>query len=165
MADFLSSRGSLIVAGILLLAGCVCFFLSRKDAASARREKTTIGLIDGVSGGRHTSYYFEFKLDGVKIYDESGSCQTALSSRGCEVGAPVLVYYDHDSELRTKLKEFGAASSDDSITGFFMVFGGLLIIVLHFLFKRALESPDDSDGIDVDQTDEGPEAIHVVPDE
>ena|ERR1700733_14117420 len=164
MADFLSSRGSLIVASILLFAGCVCFFLSREDADSARREKATVGVIDGVSGGRGASYYFEFEIDGAKLYGESGSCETALSSRGCTVGAPVLVYFDRNPSLRSKLKEFGAASSDDLITGFWMAFGSLLIVVLHFLFRRALESPDESDEVDVDRLDKRPEVIHVVPD-
>jgi hypothetical protein len=165
MADFLSSRGSLIVVVILLLAGCACFYLSWKDADSAKHEKTTVGVIDGLSGGRHSSYYYEFEMDGVTLYDESGSCRTALSPRGCVVGAPVLVYYDHDPAFRTKLKEFGAASRDDLLTGLFMVFVGLFITILHFLFRRALESPDESDDVDTDRPNGRPEAIHVVPDE
>jgi hypothetical protein len=165
MTDFFCSRGSLLVAGILLLAGCACFFLSREDADSARREKTTVGVIDDIGGGRGASYFYEVEIDGVKLYGESGSCQTALSPRGCRVGAPVLVYYDHNPELRTKLKEFGASSSDDLTTGVCMALGGFLLIVMHFLSRRVLENPDDSDDNDIDRPDEGPANIHVVPDE
>jgi len=163
---FFESRGSLIVASILLLAGCACFFLWREDSDSARRERTTVGVITDRSGGRSgTSYDYRFEIDGVAIYDESSSCRTALTPKGCKIGAPVLVYYDQNSTLRSKLKEFGVASSEDLTTGFCMVFGGLLITVLHFLFKRALDSPDESDDIDIDRPDQGPETIHVVPGE
>jgi hypothetical protein len=164
MADFFCSRGSLLVAGILLLAGCACFFNWREDADSAGREKTTVGVIDGVS---RSGYYFEFELDGVKIYAASSSCETALTPRGCEVGAPVRVYYDPNPTHRAKLKELGAVGGAEFVTGVDFVFVGMMLIVLHFLTLRVL-GPDESDesdedDIDVDRPDEGPETIHVVP--
>lgn len=162
---FFESRGSLLVAGILLLAGFACFFLWREDADSARREKTTVGVIDDISGGRGTTYYFEFVIDGVKLYGESGSCRTALTPKGCKIGAPVLVYYDQNSTLRSKLEQFGAASSDDFAIGSCMVFGAFMVTLMHFLARRVIGSDDETDEIDVDRPDEGPETIHVVPGE
>ncbi len=162
---FFESRGSLIVAGILLLAGFACFLLWQEDTDSARREKTTVGVIDDIGGGRGAIYYFEFEIDGVKLYDEDSSCRTALTPKGCKIGAPVLVYYDRNPALRTKLKEFGAASSDDFAIGSCMVFGAFMVILMHFLARRVIGSDDESDDIDVDRPDEGPETIHVVPGE
>jgi len=162
---FLSSRGSLLVAGILLLAGCVCFVLSKKDADSATREKTTVGVITHVSGGRSSSYEYEFEIDGVRLYDDSGTCRTALTPKGCRVGASVLVYYDHDPTLRTRLQEFGAASRAEFSTGVWMCFAGLLLIVLHFISRKVIGSPDESDEIDTDPPDEAHEIVHIVPNE
>jgi hypothetical protein len=172
MSDFLCSRGSLIVAAILLLAGCFCFSNWRKDVDSARREKTTVGVITDLIRGRHgTSYYYSFKIDGAAFNDETDSCQTARTPRGCKVGAPVTVYYDQDSAYRSKLEEFGSASRDDFAIGFCLVFGGFMLILMHFLSRRVLGSGDDADD-DSDSDGEAPgrpsgdqpDDLHVVPD-
>jgi hypothetical protein len=164
MTEFFSARGSLIVAGILLLAGCACFFLWREDADAAKREKTTVGIIDGIS---RSGYDFEFELDGVKIYDASTSCEAALTPRGCEVGAPVRVYYDPNPTHRANLRELGAVGNDEFFTGVGFVFVGLMLIVMHFLTLRALgpDDPDESDDVDDDPPDQHPDGIHVVPGE
>ncbi len=166
MADFLSSRGSLLVAGILLLGACVCFLLSRNDADSATRERTTVGVIDGFSGGRGGTYYFEFELDGQKHYDASPVCRTALTPKGCKFGARVLVYYDRSPSLRTKLKEFGEASRDNLATGFWLAVLGLLLIVLHFTARKVIgpDEPDESDQVDTHPPSKNSESLHVVPD-
>jgi hypothetical protein len=173
MSDFFCSRGSLIVAGILLLAGCTCFFNWREDADSAKREKTTVGVIDGVSGGRHgATYYYEFEVDGVRIDDESSSCRTALTPKECKVGAQVLVYYDHNPALRSKLKEFGAVSNDDFAIGSCFVFGAFMVTLMHFLSRRVIGSDDDTDDDDSDSdggergrpSSDQPDDLHVVPD-
>jgi hypothetical protein len=133
-------------------------------ADSATREKTTIGVITYIGGGRHSSYYYEFEINGVKLYDETGSCRTALTPKGCKVGAPVLVYYDYHPTLETKLEEFGAVSRGDLLLGVWMISGGFLLIALHFVFRRALKSPDESDESETMNLSDGQEAIHVVPD-
>lgn len=161
---FFESRGSLLVAGVLLLAGCGGFFWSWKYADSATREKTTTGVITYIGGGKSSHYYYEFEIDGVKLYDESRPCKTALTPRGCKVGASVLVYYDHNPTLETRLQDFGDASRGDLIFGVCMTLGGLLLIVLHFVFKKALMSPDESDEIGFDRLDPGPEIVHIDPD-
>lgn len=161
---FFRSRASLLVAGFLLLAGCVWFLFSWKYADSAKREATTIGIITRVRGGRGSSYEYGFEIDGVKLFDDSSSCRTALTLKGCKVGAPVLVYYDHDPALETMLQEFGAASREEFFSGVWAVFGALLLIVAHFIFRKVLKGPDESDEIDIDRHDEGLEIVHVVPD-
>ena len=173
MSDFFCSRGSLLVAAILLIAGCFCFSNWREDADSAGREKTTVGVITDLIGGRHgTSYYYSFKIDGAAFNDETGSCETALSQRGCKVGAPVTVYYDQNSALRSKLEEFGSASRDDFAIGSCLVFGGFMVTLMHFLSRRVLGNDDDTGDADSDSDGEEhgrpssdePDDLHIVPD-
>jgi hypothetical protein len=142
---FFSSRGSLIVAAILFLAGCASFYLYWRDSESAKREKTTVGVVTYFSGGRSTTIQYKFEIDGIALYGETGTCRTALTSKGCVVGAPVLVYYDHNPALVTKLIEFGDASRRDWFTGFGMVFVGFLITLMHFLSRSRFYSPASSD--------------------
>jgi hypothetical protein len=62
-------------------------------------------------------------------------------------------------------QDFGAASRGDLLFGIWMVVGSSLLVVLHFVFEKALKSPDESDEVDVDRPDNGPEIVHVVPPE
>jgi hypothetical protein len=76
---FFESRGSLIVAAILLVAGCYQAFSSRNFAEAAGREASTIGVITYISGGRAPSYEFRFVVNGRERSAVSGSCHTPLS--------------------------------------------------------------------------------------
>jgi hypothetical protein len=135
-------------------------------ADGAKGEETVIGSITYIAGGRGGSTYdYEFEIEGVKLEQDSGTCQTPLTPQGCKVGAPVLVYYAHTPALETRLQEFGAASREKYFMGGWMVFCGLLLIGLHFIFKRALASPDESEDTDVDKPGDIAEEIHVVPHE
>jgi hypothetical protein len=152
----------LIVAGILFLAGCACFYFYWRDSDSAKREKTTVGIVTYVSGGKSASVYYRFKIDGVVLNGGGDACRTALTSKGCAVGAPVLVYFDHNPALVTRLEDFRDASYHDWFTGFGMVFGGLLITVMHFLSRSKLYGLDSQD--EEEDSSEGPaEVLHITP--
>jgi hypothetical protein len=142
---FFRSRISLLLANILILLGCVQLFFGWRYANSARREVTTIGTILYVIGGRSTTYEYVFEIDGARIQDDSGTCHTALTPRGCKVGAPVLVYYDHDPALVTMLQDFGAASREKYFMGFWMACCGLLLIGLYFTLKRTKRDDEGSE--------------------
>lgn len=101
---FFESRGSLIVAAILVVAGCFQSVSSRKFAEAARREASAVGMITYVSGGRGQSYYFGFVVNGYRRSGLSASCHTPLSYNGCAVGAPVRVYYDPAQIVETTLQ-------------------------------------------------------------
>ncbi len=149
---FFRSSVSLFLAAILLLVGSVQFFLGWSYADAAKGEATAIGAITYITGGKGGSTYnYEFKIEGVKLVQDSGTCQTPLSPQGCEVGAPVLVYYAHTPVLETRLQEFGAASREKYFKGGWMAGCGLLLISLHLLFKRALASPDEAEDTEEDK--------------
>jgi hypothetical protein len=163
---FFRSPVSLLLAAILLLVGSVQLFQGWSYADAAKGEATAIGAITYITGGRGGSTYdYKFEIEGVKLEQDSGTCQTPLTPQGCKVGAPVLVYYAHTPVLETRRQEFGAASREKYFMGGWMVFCGLLLIGLHFLFRRALASPDEAEDTDDDKLDDGPEIVHVVPGE
>jgi hypothetical protein len=163
---FFRSPVSLLLAAVLLVVGSVQFFLGRGYAGAAKSEATAIGAITFITGGRGGSTYdYEFEIDGVKLEQDSGTCQTPLTPQGCRVGAPVLVYYAHTPVLETRLQEFGAASREKYFKGGSIAGCGLLLIGLHFLFKRALASPDESEDTEEGSLNDGPEIIHIVPGE
>ncbi len=163
---FFQSRRSLILAAILIVVSSVQFFLAWSYADAAKGEATAIGTITYITSGRGGSTYdYKFEIDGVKLQQDSGTCQTPLTPQGCKVGAPVLVYYAHTPVLETRLQEFGAARREKLFMGSWLAFCGLLLIGLHFLFKRALKSPDESEDADIDKPGDIAEEIHVVPHE
>ena len=162
---FFRSLRSLILAIILLIAGSVQLSNSLDYADSAKREVSAVGKLTYVSGGRSSTYEYSFVINGFETGSESGSCRTALSSQGCTVGAPVLVYYDPSHRSSPMLQEFGAASRERGFFGALMVMVDLVLVVLYFIAKRALASPDGASDIDYDKPVVGSEIIHVVPEE
>jgi hypothetical protein len=143
---------------------CVQFFFAWRYADSAKREATTVGTIYHVIGGRGSTYEYVFVLDGVRLYDDSGTCQTALSPQGCKVGAPVLVYYVHNPTLETRLQEFGAASRGKLFSGVWMIFFAVTLYAFYFILKRNQNDPDAPDeSYQPPETDDGPEDLHVTP--
>jgi hypothetical protein len=161
---FFESRGSLIVAAILLIAGCYEAVSSREFAEAASREASTMGVITYISGGRALSYEFKFVVNGHQRMARSGSCRTLLN--GCAVGKPVRVYYDPAQIVATTLQEYGDRAWEMLIVGVFFILGGLLVTVLHFVFSRMEKNSDedeDSDGPgESSSSDDTP--LHVTPD-
>jgi hypothetical protein len=161
---FFESRGSLIVAAILLIAGCYEAVSSREFAEAASREASTMGVITYISGGRAPSYEFKFVVNGHQRMARSGSCRTLLN--GCAVGKPVRVYYDPAQIVATTLQEYGDRAWEMLIVGVFFILGGLLVTVLHFVFGRMEKDSDedeDSDGPgESSSRDDIP--LHVTPD-
>ena len=127
---FFRLRGALLAVGILVSIGLVKYFYAWKYAEAAKREATAVGVIIYVTGGKGGSYNYEFQIDGVRLIQDSDTCQTALTPQGCKVGSSVLVYYSHLPVLIARLQEFGAASRETFAWGSFFVLDGLLLFGL-----------------------------------
>ncbi|HEV2213690.1 MAG TPA: DUF3592 domain-containing protein, partial [Terracidiphilus sp.] len=139
---------SLIVAAILLVAGCYQTYSSRQFQDAASREVSTAGVITYVSGGRSTTYEFKFQFKGRQTYAESGSCHTPLSYGGCAVGQPVLVYYDPGEMVATTLQEYGDHARDMLFLGVCLILAGIIVTVLHFVFARMEKDSDEDEDPD-----------------
>jgi len=118
-------------------------------------------VISHVTRGRTTTYEYVFKIGQVQLYGDNSSCHTALSSNGCKVGAPVLVYYAHLPVLETRLQEFGEAGRDKLLTCIWMISSGFLMIALFFVFKRTGGSDESEDTHE--NLSEAPDDLHIVP--
>ena len=159
------SRGSLLVAAILLVAGCFQTISSRRFAEAAGREASAVGVITYVSGGRGQSYYFGFVVNGYRRSGLSASCHTPLSYNGCVVGAPVRVYYDPAQIVETTLQEYGDRARGMLSLGICFILGGLLVTALHFVFRRMEKDPSgDGDSDEQDSSDPNDDTpLHVTP--
>ena len=143
---FFRSPVSLLLAAILLLVGSVQFFLGWSYADAAKGEATAVGAITYITGGRGGSTYdYEFEIEGVKLEQDSGTCQTALTSQGCKVGAPVLVYYAHTPVLQTRLQEFGTASREKYFKGGTMAGCGLFLTGFYLILKKTGKGSGETD--------------------
>jgi hypothetical protein len=139
------------------------FFFSRRYADAAKREATAIGTVNAISGSKGSTYHYVFKIDGVQLQGQSGSCHTPLTSQTCDVGAKVLVYYIRTPALETRLQEFGDASREMLFTCVCLNLGGLLLIVMHFILNRKGGDSDESEDTDKSGPSEEPEELHIVP--
>jgi hypothetical protein len=108
----------------------VKYFYAWKYAEAAKHEATAVGVIIYITEGKGRSYNYEFQIDGVRLIQDSDTCQMALTPQGCKVGSSVLVYYAHLPVLIARLQEFGAASRETFVLGSFFVFIGLLLFGL-----------------------------------
>jgi hypothetical protein len=148
---FFRSPVSLLLAIIMILVGSVQFYLGSSYGNAAKGEASTIGVITYISGGRSSTYNYKFEIDGVPLQQDSGTCQTALTTQGCTVGASVLVYYSHTPVLETRLQEFGAASREKHFLGSWVAGCGFILIGLYVFLKKAgedseaLEEPGESE--------------------
>jgi hypothetical protein len=162
---FFRSSKSIVLAIILLGIGGFQLMTGRHYMDVSKREASTAGRLVQIRHGKGTAYDFLFQVNGASILGQSRACKTALAEAGCEEGAPVLVYYDCEDVTESLLEDFGAAGRGKVLFGVCLASLALLLIGLHFLFKKALASPDESEEIDYDKPDDGPEVIHVVPTE
>lgn len=161
---FFRSQRALVLAAFLLIIGAFELLKGEYYKEVAKREATVVGVLTRVSHGRSSSFYdYKFELNGVPLLDDSDTCSTALTPRGCVKGAAVLVYYDRNDAGETLLEEFAEAGRGKMFFGAWMVGCGLLLIGLYFVFKKLLKSPDESDETDYDRPVSEPEVIHVVP--
>jgi hypothetical protein len=160
---FFRSGVSIVLGVILIAVGIVQLMMGWSYTEVSKREATTVGRIVHVFHGKSTIYKFLFQANGVAIRGDTGTCRTALTLAGCQEGAPVRVYYDPQQVTGALLEDFGAAAREKKFLGALMATCGLLLIGLHFVFKKALASPDESDEIDYDKGDDGPDNLHVVP--
>jgi hypothetical protein len=160
---FFRSPKSLLLAAILLVVGSAQFFLGWTYADAAKGEATATGTITYITGGRGGSTYnYKFEIDGVKLEQDSGTCQTPLTPQGCKVGAPVLVYYAHIPVLETRLQEFGAASREKYFMGGWMAGCGLLLIGLYLILKKAEKGSEEPDEPDESGRKNEADVLHIV---
>jgi hypothetical protein len=131
----------LLLAKILIVIGGVLLFFGWTYADAAKREATTVGTISGVINGKGSTYQYSFKVNGVTIHDDTGTCRTDFTPQGCQQGAQVLVHYDRDHISRSMLEDFGAASRQRLFIGGWMVCCGGLLIGLYFVFNRKESGP------------------------
>lgn len=163
---FFRSWKSLLLSKISIVVGCVLLFFGFTYRDAARREVSTVGRLTRVQcGGRGCSYAYEFVVNGVNILDDSETCKTPLTPRGCVEGALVSVYYDPEHLSESMLGEFGAAGREKFISGASLVVVGLVLIAVYFLIKRTEGSSDNSPDPDRNLDDPQPDVIHIVPGE
>ena len=162
---FFRSWRSLLLSKISIIAGGILLFFGFIDRGAAGREISTVGRISRVQcGGKGCTYSYVFVVNGTNILDDSETCKTPLTSRGCAEGALVRVYYDPEHLSESMLGEFGAASTEKLIAGAGLVSFGLVLIALYFLIKRA-EGTSDVPDPDRNLDDAQPDVIHIVPGE
>jgi hypothetical protein len=162
---FFRSWKSLVLAKIVIVVGCVLLFWGWTDADAAKREATAAGTISNVSCGRGCTYEYIFRVNGVRIEDDSDTCHTALTTEGCNVGAPVLVYYDPEHLSNSKLEEFGVLSRERYFMGIWMVSCGLFLIGLYFILQKFGKNSDDEEEPCEGDGDDKSDVLHVVPGE
>lgn len=163
---FFRSWKSLLLAKILIIVGCVLLFFGFNYRGAASREISTVGRITRVQcGGKGCTYSYVFVVNGTNILDDSETCKTPLTPRGCVEGAPVRVYYDPEHLSESMLGEFSVAGREKLISGTCLVLVGLVLITIYFLIKRAEGGSDDSPDPDRNLDGPQPDVIHVVPGE
>jgi hypothetical protein len=162
---FFRSWRSLLLSKVSIIAGCILLFFGFIDRGAAGRELSTTGRITRVQcGGKGCTYSYVFVVKGTSILDDSETCKTPLTPRGCAEGALVRVYYDPQHLSESMLGEFGAASREKLISGACLVLFGLVLIALFFLIKRAEGTSNDPDP-DRNLDDPQPDVIHIAPGE
>ncbi|WP_348265175.1 hypothetical protein P8935_11675 [Telmatobacter sp. DSM 110680] len=159
---FLRSWKSLLLSKISIIAGCILLFFGFIDRGAAGRELSTAGRITQVQcGGKGCTYSYVFVVNGTSILDDSETCKTPLTPRGCAEGALVRVYYDPQHLSESMLGDFGLASREKFISGACLVLFGLVLIALYFLIRRAEGASDDPDpDLNLDRSQ--PDVIHIV---
>jgi hypothetical protein len=144
---------------------------------AAKHEKTTVGHIVGIPGGRG-GWSYVFSIDGVKVDDSSQVCETPLAPGAC-ISGPVLVYYSYEPFRNSRLEDFSVASKNAYRTGKLALAVCLPLLALSLtgfvILARKSRRDDDSDSGD-DRSDseeerlerkssDQPEDLHIVPNE
>ena len=151
-AAFLFSLGCLVAAWI--------------DNNHASRQATTQGTITQIHNGKGTTWEYTFRVDGTLFRDSDGTCQTPLSEIGCQVGAPVLVYYDLQSHA-SSLEDYRDAHSHNLRLSLYAAGAGLACLII-LLLLRLNEGPpdpnlDESSAVPPENTGI-PDNYHITPD-
>lgn len=162
---FFQSAKAQILGIFLLVVGGVLLMLGWSYADAAKREATAVGTITQVSCGRSCTYAYVFKFNNVSIGDDTSTCRTALTRRGCKVGAPVLVYYDPENPTETALQEFGAAGRGRIFMGIWMLSCGLILIGINSFLNREGKDPEEPEDLDESEQSGQSDAIHIAPGE
>ena len=132
----------------------------------AKREATAIGVIHHVDNGpRHTLYSYSFQLGSQTIHAMDEVCETALATGPCDVGTPVLVYYDRSDPGSSQLKEYGAESRREFGLARWMIPVGLTLLLLFYLLLRAGQNADSDDKLDDEPDEQDSDILHIVPED
>jgi len=161
---FFRTWSALLLALALIGMGSFEFEKGAHYRQVAKREASTTGtLLDVDVNDESSNYQFRFQVHGAWLRRDTHDCTTPLTTAGCVVGAPVLVYYDPNHVTDALLEEFGTAGWGRMAFGACIAVFGLLLLIVHFIAKRALAGPDETSGSDHNIMGDGPEIIHVVP--
>jgi hypothetical protein len=172
---FLRTEKSTVLAAILVVFGSYELIRGSIYTMAAKRELATVGTITDVHYGKGgPSYQYVFYFNGERIKDESGTCKTALTPRGCREGAVVRVYFDPNDLSVTQLDEFGADGRSRLIVGTLCAASGILLIGLYLALNKWWPDTDGSDYRDGESNSEDeeperkssdqPDDLHIVPD-
>jgi hypothetical protein len=154
----------LVIGSSLAIFGSIQLLLGWHYAGIVTREATAVGTIRHISHGKHTSYEYTFSVGSLDIRDTDSQCETALTRGACEVGTPVLVYYDRMNPISTTLlNDFGAESRRDVGLGKWMTPIGLILLIWFYLVYRSGRSPDSEGQSDDSPPHEDSDVLHVVP--
>ena len=108
--------------------------LTYQDAA--KHEATATGVIVRVYHGKSTTYYYEFRVNGTKMSDSTGTCKTPLTNQFCQVGAPVRVYYTYEPTNDSMLEDFADAARAKLQVGTVLSAFGLVLMGISWLVGR-----------------------------
>lgn len=165
-----------MLAAILIVFGGYELIRGSIYAKAAKRELMTVGTITDVHYGKGgPNYQYVFYANGACINDESGTCKTPLTPRGCQEGASVRVYYHPDDLSVTQLEEFGVDGRSRLVEGSLCAASGVLLICLYLALNKWWPDTDGTDYRD-DEPDSGdeeigrkssdqPDDLHIVPSE
>lgn len=164
---FFRSEKSPLLAAVLILVGLFQLTSGLTYAGAAKREASTVGLLSSVQCGRTCTYAYVFTVNDVKISDDSSTCKTPLTSRGCRKGAPVRVYYDPEDLSTNFLEEFHLAARGRIFFGTWMISCGLLLICLYFILNKFGKNSEDAGDPDQDNGNSDvageSDVLHVTP--
>lgn len=168
------SRGLLFgfICGVsATLWGCSQWITGMVYRDAAEHEISTVGQIVNISEyGRHgPTYNYDFTVNGVRMRDYSGVCDTPLTRTSCIVGGPALVYYSFQPFSNSRLGDFTVVSRDAFQAGNReLVIGVSLIVLCTAIFdvqrRMNKDEPESDEDVNENSSAENPDdALSITP--
>jgi hypothetical protein len=129
----------------LTIFGCIQLIIGLTYRDAAKHEATAQGAIVSVLHGKNTTYDYEFRVNGIKLSDNSGACRTPLATGGCREGGQVLVFYAYEPMNISMLEDFAGAAREKLHLGSWMAAIGVLSIGVSMIVRRSGRSEDATD--------------------
>jgi hypothetical protein len=153
----------LIMGSASAIVGIIQLLWGWYYAGIVSHQATAVGKIVHIYNGKHTRYEYTFPLGNLVVRDSDGQCKTALSRGECEIGTPVLVYYDRLNPGTTLLNEFGAESHSDLQFGAWMTPIGMVLILWFYLVYHLGSDTGSEDQSDDPTINKESDILHIVP--